>query len=393
MTAVVLAPFEQVQHRLDEAALLSLYAVPPLRGCTRWTSERFAAAASLQRFESVASMLQSEHWGQRFDHETEQLLRKVLQDRLPLADQRLLVRQQIGEAAGLMELEGVWSDCAGGAEKHCVLDQVHFRFGESWAEGEAIGRAYAATDNCDVVEMLVAAGKITRSGGKLDGLSGTFVLNGRLDEYGYRGAVALRLADSQGRVRTQREIETPLGFHEQAAATFLELRVASEGAGRDDIVAYDNGRMRLQADYAARSARYVSECRGHRGLQSQVLLDRIVGRAECLIEADAAVRPLAGLTARYRYRAAIDEVGKNECAGTLDLIVDESVVIETETRAEATRFVQFAGIGRIVGGTGVFEGASGVFAENSALALAPPALSLFHLSQIADAAGRYRPVR
>lgn len=389
MSAIVLAPFEQVQHRLDEAALLSLYAVPSARGCLRWTAERFTAASSLQRFESVASVMASETWRQRFDHEMEQLLRKVLQDRLQLADQRLLVRQQIGEAAGSLEIEGGWSAAPEG-EKRCVLNRVRFQFGESWAEGEGVGRVYTAVDSCDVVEMFVAAGKIRRAGGKLGGLPGTFVLNGRLDDLGYHGAVVLRFADAAGRVRTQREIEAPLGFHEQARSTFLGLRVASDGPGHEDMVEYANGKARLTAEYAARSARCVSECRGYRGLQSQVLLDRVVGQVECAIAMDPGA---AGLTAQYRYRVAKEETGKGECAGTLDLIVDEVVAIETETRGEYTRFMQYAGIGRICGGTGVFEGASGVFAENSAIALAPPALSLLHLTQIADAAGRYRPVR
>ena len=107
MAGLVLAPFEQVQHRLDEAALLSLYAIPcQQHGGTGWSSEGFASAGYLQRFESVVSVAHSDVRAQRFDPEMEQLLRKVLKDQLMLSDRRLLIRQQIGEAAAHLN----WKD-------------------------------------------------------------------------------------------------------------------------------------------------------------------------------------------------------------------------------------------------------------------------------------------
>jgi hypothetical protein len=199
--------------------------------------------------------------------------------------------------------------------------------------------------------------------------------------------VTCRFFDPGDRVRTSREIGAPLGFPEPAHSSFLELRVASGEPGTASIVEHVDGRARLTAEFPARAARFVTECRGHRGLRSQAVLGPVVGSVETVFEMDAGKSPVSGLTARYRYRV---DATNGECAGTLDLTLEESVAIEPYLPGEGTRVAQFAGIGRISGGTGVFEGAGGVFAENSAFALAPPALSLLHVTQIADAGGRFR---
>jgi hypothetical protein len=270
---------------------------------------------------------------------------------------------------------------------------VEFQFGESRAEGAGVARVYTAPDSGERIDLFVAAGKIACGGGKLDSLDGTFVLNGQLDEAGYRGVAICRFADRSECIRTMREMEAPLGFREHARASFLELRVASEGPGHESIVGYAGGKATLRGKHAARSARFVSSCRGHRGLQSRVLLDGVVGRVESTIEMEIGSHPLRELRARYRYRAGEEDPYKGECAGTLDLCLEESIAVEPDARGEATRLIEFAGIGRICGGTGVFEGASGLFAETSAISLEPAAVSLLHVTQITDAAGRYRPAR
>ena len=207
---------------------------------------------------------------------------------------------------------------------------------------------YTAVDSSERIDLFVAAGKIACGGGKLDGLDGTFVLNGQLDEAGYRGAVICRFVDPSECIRTRREMEVPLGFREHARASFLELRVASDGPGHDSTVGYADGKATLRGKHAARSARFVSSCRGHRGLQSRVLLEGVVGRVESTIEMEIGSDPPRELTARYRYRAGEEDPHKAECAGTLDLCVEESIAVEPDPRGEATRLIEFAGIGRIL---------------------------------------------
>lgn len=391
MAATLIAPSEQVQHLVDQAALLSLYAVPH-RARSHNSADGFHTEASLQRFESLAVMTDSDS-RRRLDRDVEQLLRKVLHDRLPLDEGRFVVRQQIGEVAGELELDGVWNPADGVANgaRRFTLGRVRFHFGESWAEGDGAGRVYCAVDGCETVELFAAAGKLSKGAGKLDGLAGTFVLNGRLDETGgFRGAVVCRFPDPSHRVRTRREIEPPLGFPDPARASFLELRVVSGEERSQVTVETVGGKACLTADkLPARAARLVAECRGYRGLQSQVVLGPILGAVEVAIGEAALDGDTHGLTARYRYRVAGIH---RECAGTLDLVLDESVAIEMDVAGSATRVTQFAGIGRIGGGTGVFEGAAGVFVENSAISVTPPALSLLHVTQIADAAGRFRTV-
>ena len=396
MASTLIAParFEQVQHLVDQAALLSLYAVPRARS---WNSaDRFHTEASLQRFESLAGMAES---GSRIplDHEVEQLLRKVLRDRVLSVEDRLLVRQQIGETAGELELDGTWNPPSEDGARSFSIVRMRVTHGESWAEGEGIGRIYSAVDGCECVELFAAAGTFSKAAGKLHGLVGTFALNGRLEPTGgFRGAVVCRFFDSTDRVRTRREMEPPLGFPDQASASFLELRVVS-GEERGRVAAETDGeRVSLVASQLpARAVKLVSDCRGYRGLQSQVVLGPLVASVEAVIGMDATI-PMEqcacaphGLTAQYRYQVTGVH---GECAGTLDLMLEESIAINAGVPGDAPRLSQFAGIGRIGGGTGVFEGAVGVFVENSAISLTPPALSLLHITQFADTAGRFRTV-
>jgi hypothetical protein len=93
------------------------------------------------------------------------------------------------------------------------------------------------------------------------------------------------------------------------------------------------------------------------------------------------------MTGNYRYRFH-DSTGA--CAGTLELTGEGIVVLDQPGAEEGVAVKQYAAIGVIARGSGVFEGAAGVYAENSAVSIDPPAFSLAHVVQIVDEAGRFR---
>jgi len=386
MTETASIPFDKALHVADRAAIASLYAAPDEARSHR-SDDGLYACGSLQRFESIGSLTEVTPRF-RFTREIEHALREALQGKLIETQAQFKVRQHIGEGAGRFELEATWEPGDCGQDRSFKLSRVHFAFGEARAEGEGEGRLQSFTDCGETREFLIAAGEFSKLSHELNALRGTFMLNGRLEDSGaFRGVALCRFDDPAGRVRTAREIESPLGFWEPLHSTFLQIRVVSSESDRIGIAPGANGAARLTADSPARSVRFVTKCHGHRGLRSQIVSGPAIGSVASCIEVRRASHGRGSMTGNYRYRFH-DSTGA--CAGTLELTGEGIVVLDQPGAEEGVAVKQYAAIGVIARGSGVFEGAAGVYAENSAVSIDPPAFSLAHVVQIVDEAGRFR---
>ena len=364
------ASLDRTQHRLDEVAMLSFYAAPRPGRDVRPAANLFTTRATLHRFETAADpVLPSPPL--RLEHEIEQAIRSVVHGRHPRITPRFHVIQTVAEAVGSFHCECRLFDGEHGFDMsksgRFQVSGATFDFGGGdRARGEGIGRGYPAEGG----RLLFAgAGELKHASGKLAGLPATFSMNGSLDpSAGFTGSVTCRFQDPSALVRTDREIPEPRGMPWQAESTFLELRLEKDSSRQTGFAG---------AGLTMRSARFVCESQGYRGLRSRLILGPCLGTVEATLDA---TKP-PGLTARYEYRF-LDTAG--HCAGTLCARIDDAV------GTSAANALRFAAFGPIESGSGLFEGVHGLVAEDSAVSFDPEAFSLMQTLQIVDREGRHR---
>lgn len=391
-------PFAVVQSHLDRAEWLNLYATPvPGHPRDAWLvadrKDYFGIDGGYGL--SVASHLH------RFDSRV-----------MPPRDGRLRVAQAVGKRLG--ELRGRFLFTPHGADwtpgrepppglydpwrpqSFAMLDvEVRLGHGDDGFRGYGLGHTRPVSVDGEPWVLAGGVGTVTSGHGRLAGLDATFVLNGAFHDLGFEGSVTCRVVDPEGRLRASGDPPARGGTAATPRSTFLLLRGEKEGP--EVRTEYGPppapGLVSLVTPARMRAVEHCTAVGDPGGLRSHTQTGQVAADLLARVALDIAAppgtaeRPNAFTTRNlYTFRdGAGGEAGAVEAAVELGRSFDLRFPGLPDQPA-----MRYGGIGPVLGGRGRFAGAVGMLAVNSAIGIAPHALSMLNVIQIPDPAGRLR---
>jgi hypothetical protein len=392
-------PYDLVQRILDETASLSMFALPEPRhpsvvSLTPDTPEDWyglnggyglALSSHLHRFESVA--------------------------RAAGPPAAFAVDQSIGEATGTMTSR--WLFCPEDSKwspdtlpnpwlfdpwrsQQFVMAECEFNFGDKdTCRSYGMGRTFPISVEGKPVLLAGAVGNIIGGTGAFAGREGTLVCCGTITpNLGFSGNVNLRVRDDQGTIVTRDEI-TPLTSvcAPENGHTFLELQLAKKDS--NVLTTFGpppgNGLVSLMTPSEMRSVQY-SYQQGKTGLRTRAAAGQVLGPMQATVffdlfgppaTADSPATPTTQETYVFASPSG-DTLGTVSCGVTLGY----SFALQFPS-APGQLAMRFGGVGPIRDGTGIFQGAQGMLAVNSLIAISPHALSLMHVLYLVDGRARF----
>ena len=245
-----------------------------------------------------------------------------------------------------------------------------------------------------------AIGTILEGHGRFTGLSGVFTLAGTLDPgAGFRGSLMIRVSDPRGVFGEARSLP---GFRlssstlVESGITYLFFRgqkldetqktvfIQNESGGIAGLVVEQPIRLMT-----------VDTAHGYRGLGATFSVGGIVGSMTSRVQID-----LTNLNAPSSNEAPAPFIATNtfrffdadgELIGAIDTDHGEGrsfpLTLEGIPRQPALRF---GAVQPVVRGTGWFEGVEGMLADNSAVGIAPHALTTQYVLRLKDPSGKFR---
>ncbi len=206
--------------------------------------------------------------------------------------------------------------------------------------------------------------------------------------------IMLRLLDPSGDLLTRQPLP-PLVAQPfpDPTATFLMLLAEPDPARPSTLRLTPDGRMLgLELRELLRMVNLdFASLPGH-GVRSQVEVGKVVGRARATLHfpvSDSGV-PVPAQTTGGVFELFDPEQGLTFGTVRADLV--EGRGLPTPLPGAPTPPYRIGGFGPIRGGTGEFEGASGLLSMNAVLSLFPRAFSNLYVFRFHDPQGRYRPV-
>lgn len=265
--------------------------------------------------------------------------------------------------------------------------------------GYGVGRTFPLTVDGRPRILAAAVGTLLEGRGRLEGMDATFSLNGEITgALGFQGDVTVRLPDPGGGLRTEREIATLSSgppFPEEDGAAYFVLRGEKEHAGvRTEYGAPPGpGLVSLVTPARMRTVVFPVACHGRGGLRTGMEPGREVARLQATVALDILAPPGTvaapnDFTTRNVY-TFFDAAG--EPVGTIEaqVVVGKSFDL-TFPAAPDQPAMRYGGFGPILSGTGPFAGAQGTVSLNSAIGVAPHALSMINVIRLVDSQGRFR---
>jgi len=400
-------PFPVVQHHLDQAHWLSLYAVPvPGHPEAAWLTgdgrDYFGIDGGYGL--DVASRL----------HGFDACL-------MPPRTGGPRVRQAVGKAMG--ELSGrflfgpedlAWTPGREPpirmydpwrSQAFAMVDvDVRCGDGNDGFRGYGVGRTWPVSAGGQPVVLAGGVGDVTEGRGKLRGLEGTFVLNGELHHLGFEGSVTCRMIDPEGRLAARGE---PPGTTQAPGvsprSTFVVMR--GEKRGPDVRTEYGPppgpGLVSLITPAQMRAVDLRTFAPAREGVCSRMETGQVVAELMANVSLDILAPPGTSerpntFTTHNRYRFVAEggldgEIGEAGEIGEIEVEVPLG-------RSFGLRFpslpsqpaMRYGGVGPVVVGRGRLAGAVGLIGVNSAIGVAPHALSMLNVLQIVDPDGRFR---
>jgi len=243
----------------------------------------------------------------------------------------------------------------------------------------------------------VVAAAIGGSGRLLDAQA-TFTLQGTLTPgLGLEAMIALRVIDPGGRLRAVRE-PGPIvsgGEDPTAGSTYVVLR----GQKADPSVRTEYGPppapdlVSLVTPAQMRSARYRFSQRSPDGLGSRVQFGQVVADLIATVTLDITAPPGTLATPNFftTHNVYTFHDATGETLGTIvaDIQLGRSFGLVFPSLPDQPA-MRYGGIGPIVGSSGIFTGVEGTLFVNSAIGIAPHALSMLNVLRIEDPDGRWR---
>ena len=279
-------------------------------------------------------------------------------------------------------------------QRFAMLDQK-FAFGDGrdGFHGFGTGQTMPAGSAGSSV-IATAVGTITKGFGRFAGHEeGTYVCCGTFDPFaGFAGNVMLRVVDSQKTLHRSRGISELRGkpvaehgityvvFRGQAVPTdAVKPNIGADGKPAGLIV--EQGLRMIEMDFTLR---------GPRSLDSAVQIGARFGNITAKVTFD--VNAPGGTVSdpipftSYDEFVITDESGNN--VGGFTANTTDGRVFKTRIGGKQDG-IRFGGTGKILGGTGVFEGISGTMTDNSVVCFVPHVSASIYLLRVEDPLGKF----
>ncbi|MEQ1825190.1 MAG: hypothetical protein ABL921_04565 [Pirellula sp.] len=396
-------PFEVVKQCLDRAAFMNLYAVPGSQHSRRINAEvpddwfhinggyGLECSSKLRNFDSTLD--KSGCLKQRVEEEVGNL-----RMRLQFGPESVIWQPGREPEPRVFD---PWRP------QSFVSTELVIAFGSKLHgfRGYIFGRTFPICIDGRPLVVLSAIGCLNEGIGNLIDFGGTICLQGSLNrDLGFLGNVTIRIVDPNEKLvrkthvhyrvnSADSELDTS-SFHGDAA-TYLCMRIEKEDPSQrtqygpqqnnglvtlltpavmkdfySRVVASDNEMIQVENDWGHRIAQ----------LDASVSLD-------ILAPPGTAERPNDFQTRNvYKF---LDS--RREVIGTITVFLSTGKSFELKfPQAPGQPGMQFGGFGYIEKGTGIFDGVHGTATDNSAIGVAPHAVSGLHVIRIVDPNGRYQ---
>ena len=393
--------FDLVQHLLDQAAYFSMFAIP---------DPEHAEAASLSPDDPDDWF--GLHGGYGLD------IRSILhrfESTVPASlSTSLRVKQAVGEPTGTLHCRWFFSpddfEWSPGQyppptlfdpwryQSYVMLDCC-FTFGDGKGGfyGYGIGRTFPMTVHGRPQLLTGAVGNLTEGFGKFKGLNGTYVFNGTITpSLGFLGNITCRVEDPESQIYTDKEIPALMSIPDpEPGVTTLVLR----GEKRDRTVRTEYGPppdtdlVTLVTPAQMRTAQFSFTDQGQAGLRSEMKKGQIVGELQATVTLDILAPPGTATTPNFftTHNVYTFFDGKGQIVGTITAEVAQGKSFDLKFPAAPKQAgMRYGGFGPIVESTGQFSGVQGLVSVNSAIGVAPHALSMLNMLRIIDPDGKFR---
>jgi len=394
-------PFEVVQYLLDQAATFTFYATP---------KPRFFESASLTPDQPQDYFGINGGYG---IHVCCDLHAFDSVSAVGCGGRAITAQQQAGERIGEFRCIAMFAPYAD-ADLHWdrglpppaiydrwrsqrfVLTNPEFSIdGVGTFSGFGVGRTYPVSTVNGTDLLAGAVANCDRGTGVFKGKCGSAAFCGRFTrELGYEGLITLRIPDPRGALRSDTEAPPVEASGAMARDTFIVMR----GEKKDKSIRTTFGPKpapdldSLVTPSQMRAVRYGCEV-DDETIRSSMITGPVIARMDADVHFNLAAPPGSDdrpgpftTTEVYEFVDARDAV-----AGTISARVEQGISFGLQfPAAPGQPGVRFTGYGPIVGGTGPFAGAQGLLTVNSVIGIAPHTLSLTHVLQLVDAAGRFR---
>lgn len=386
--------FQVVQHALDQAAYISMIAVPDASysGNRVITSGGgtvgIAAREVLHRFDAVMQV--------------------------PTSEDGVRAVNVVGQPGGTLDLRWMMipddyvalpgqepppTALDASRSQRFVMQDECFKFGDDGFRGFGAGRTFPVNWGGRPQLLAGAIGNIMEGFGRFKGLIGTYVFNGALLEgQGFRGSITCRVLDPDRKLRQGRPLPPFIPMDEiEPGVTYLLWRgQKKDSTQKSALIIGPDGQpqgLRTPAELRSFHLDFASLRRG--GLSTEQRIGVVIGKLDAAIlfnplnpgAPGTATAPIPFQT-RNKYEFT-DREGRT--VGTAQGFVSEGRVFNVQLQGLPDQLaIRFGGFGLLEGGTGSFSGVEGTISVNSSVGIMPHALSLLQWMRINDPDGRFR---
>jgi len=387
--------FEHIQNLLDEAACFNLFS----RQNPRHSNIAVNNGGGIIGFR-IHEVLH------RFD----------ISVRPPTADAGVRAGNVLGEALGSFEHRWMIIPDGFGAlpkreppptlldptrsQRFVMLDSVcSFNGGSDGFRGFGTGNTFPVTVNGQSQLHAAAVGSITEGFGKFAGREGTYTYCGNLSSNeGFSGNFLCRVPDPEAQFFTENSLPTLHAWPSpEPGITYLILRGQKKDASQKTTYNFGPGGQVIGINVVQqlKVVNYDAVNRERGGLRATRNIGPVIGGMHARIlfnffNPEAPGTALAPIPFQsYNEYTFTDPEGRTVARVGADGKEGRTFRLKLPG-APGQAALRFGGFGPIMNGTGCFERAQGLMADNSVVAVSPSAISTLYVLRLLDPDGRYR---
>jgi len=277
--------------------------------------------------------------------------------------------------------------------QRCILEG-HFEFADvlkSGFYGFGTGRTWPSIHG-DPQLLLGTIMEILRGHGKFKDLTGTVVTNGYLvPPSTMKLEVLVRARDPSGDLRAtvSSRVARPTSGTSSGTTSFL-FRGEMNPKNPVSFILGSNGQfLGAHGHELLRLSTVTWATRGRKGLRSQTRSGTVVGEMNFKVYFDA-FQKSSPIPFQTRYATLDFCDSKGAQVGTLDANIVEGRAFPTRLPDAPMEVFQMGSLAPVTGGTGLFEGASGLVSVSVWLSILPRAIDSLVLIELWDPDGQYR---
>jgi hypothetical protein len=278
------------------------------------------------------------------------------------------------------------------AQRFAMLDGI-FKLGggEDGFRGSGAGQTFPVMVRGRAQLRVTAVGTLSGGFGKFKGNEdGFFIYCGTVDPSGFHGSIILRVGDLPGRLQTHEPLPAlEVEQNPEHGVTWLTVFAQAIPSALVDPLAATDDQPGVIFRQEARLVDFDFATRGARGLECTRAIRQVVGTVTSRVAFDTRVgggAPRDPLPfAAWREFSFVDALGKPVGGFTAEATAGSGVF----TDVMGVKAIRFGSTGRVLTGTGRFEGMSAMISENSLAVLDPHASSSVYTLCVDDPEGRF----